>query len=151
MFTQVSVSLSTGMVPHLHFIILPLVPCPFWEVPHLHPIILLLVTCLFQVWDTSVTGPRSLLTGVYSRMGYPPARGCHPPARTGWGTLCSELDGVPAWPGQDGMMGYPPPTPSQDWMGYPAPTSQWDPLCLDRLCCRWYACSGFPHEDFLVI
>ena len=42
-----------GGLPHLHPIILPLVPFPFWGggAPYLHPIILLLVPCPF--WAVS--------------------------------------------------------------------------------------------------
>ena len=46
----VSVCLSVhtqGQVPHLHPIILSLVPCPFWGIPDLHPIILPLAPCHF--------------------------------------------------------------------------------------------------------
>ena len=44
-FTGVCSTLLGGVVPHLHPIILPLVPCPFQEVLHLHPIILPLILC----------------------------------------------------------------------------------------------------------
>ena len=76
-------SLSTnqgggGGLPHLHPIILPLVPCPFWR-------------------GTPATGPRPFPGGtpVLGRMGYPPGQvrmGYHP-AKTGWDT--PSQDGVP--------------------------------------------------------
>ena len=62
-------SVHVGL-PHLHPIILPLVPCHFqWRVPHLHPIILPLVPCSFQgipQYQMGVGVPQE------SRMGYPP-------------------------------------------------------------------------------
>ena len=90
-------------VLHLHPIILPLVPCPFWGggLPHLHPIIFPLVPCPF--WGvpqilvpgqdvgggTLVTGHR--LGWGYSMMGYSPGQGwgTHPPPsdRTADGVL----------------------------------------------------------------
>ena len=112
MFSQMCVCSGEGGgggLPHLHLIILPLVPCPFWGVPHLHPIILPLVPCPF--WGaTPVTGPRSL------------SRGYSTPRLGGGGV---PQDGVPPWPGQDGVP-YPlarsgsgtPPSPSQVRMGY---------------------------------
>ena len=40
------------------------------------------------------------------------------------------------------------PSPHWDWMGVPHPHRE--QLCLDGLCCRWYASCGLPQEDFLV-
>ena len=131
-----------GRVPHLHPIVLPLVPCPSWE-------------------GTPVTGSRSLLGGTpvpgrrypssgqgvpkdrvppgQVRLGYPPARTRVSP----W----PGQDGVPPDPGQDGV---PPrqvrmaPKPGQD--GVPS----LDRLRLNRLCRRRYTSCDFPQKDGLV-
>ena len=74
---------TPGGVPHLHPIILPLVPRPFRgrQVPHIHSIILPLVPCTF--W------------------GYPPSPGMgYPPARSGWGVPLLCWDGLPLQQGQ---------------------------------------------------
>ena len=105
-------------LPHLHPIIFPLVPCPFWGT-HLHPIILPLVICPF--WrDTPVTGPR--------RSEYLSPR---------WGRYPSPRQGRFPHSGQDGV-------PAQPGLGYPFPR---DRLRLDRLCRGRYASFGFPQED----
>ena len=72
MFSQVSVctTFGAGGLPHLHPIILPLVPCPFRGVPH------------SQAGDTLAQGYPPARSG----QGYLPARseiGYPPPARTG--------------------------------------------------------------------
>ena len=61
---------TLGRVPHLHPMILPLVPCPFWGVP------------------------QSLVPGPFLR-GYPSPRQGYPLARSGWDTPQSGQDGVP--------------------------------------------------------
>ena len=157
-----------------------------WGVPHLHPIILPLVPFPFQGTSPShntSTGPMSFLGNPSDwswvpsggRGGTPvPDRGVTPVpsgeipqsqtvpgwvppwpdqdgvplARTGWGTPQPGHDGVAPWQGQDGV------PPGQDWgtpppgqvrLGYPQGR-----LCLGRLCHGWYASCGFPQEDFLV-
>ena len=63
LFSQVSVCpWGGGGVPHLHTIILPLVPCPFWGVPHLHPIIPPLVPVLSAGTPQDRTAERALAT-----------------------------------------------------------------------------------------
>ena len=73
---------------HLHPIILPLVPSPFWRVPHLHPIILPLVPCPFWGYPSDWSQVRAGVPhhGVPPPgMGYPLARDGVPPV-LGWGT-----------------------------------------------------------------
>ena len=113
-------------IPHLHPIILPLVPCSIWEgVPHLHPIILPLVPCSIwegcnhihpiklplvpcPFWGTQVTGTRSLPEGVTLVPG-----GRVPQSQVERGYACPR-EGTP-WSGQVGVPA------SQDRMGYPLP------------------------------
>ena len=116
-FPGVCLSTSIGWYPSSRFFPRSLVPCPFSGVPHLHPIILSLVPCLFlgggstpvtgprslPRGGTSVTGPRSLSRGVpqsqmgilqahtggtQSQMGVPQSQ---MEGTLGWGT--------PPWPG----------------------------------------------------
>ena len=99
---------TRARVPHLHPIILPLVPCPCWGAPHLHPIIISLVKCSF--WGTPVPGlgvPQPQAGGT---------RGCPQPRQKGvpssqdrMGTTGQDRIGVPL---------------SQDRMGYPPPPGQ---------------------------
>ena len=99
-YVFIGVCLLTGGLPHLHPIILPLLPCPFQRVPNLHLIILPLVPCPF--WGVT-----------QDRLGLPPSR-----VRMGY--LLLGRTGVPTWPGQDGV----PPWPGQDEV-----TFHWDKLC----------------------
>ena len=97
-FTGVCLS-TLGGIPHLHPIILPLVPCPFWGypcdwsqvhtwgLPHLHTIILPLVPCPFWGYPSDcpqvLSGPRSFLgplDGILlDRDGYPQLGMGYPP------------------------------------------------------------------------
>ena len=116
----VSVQVRGGVLD-LHYMILPLVPCPFQGegYPHLHPIILLLVPCPCSgVPQWLIPGPLGgypvpgvggtpVLTGaVYPQPGqdevaHSQDRMGYLLAKSGWGT---------PWPGQDGV----PPA----WSGY---------------------------------
>ena len=116
-----------GWLPHLHRMILLLLPCPFVRVVTPSP-----------SRNTS-TGPKSL-----------PGGGGFPVTGSSLG-----LYGIP--PGQDSRIGWgtPPPTrtrrvapPSQYWMECPPPPP--DRLRLDRLCRGRYGSCGFPQEDFFA-
>ena len=98
LFSQLCRS-TPGGEPHLHPIILPHIPCPFWR-------------------GTPVTGPSSL-PGGYPKMGYPPARDgvplardVAPPAKSGWRVPQDEVHPGQGWGTPKARDGVP---PSQGW------------------------------------
>ena len=121
-----------GGVPHLHAIILPLVPCPFggypsdwsqvpsWGLPH---------SCSWLGQDRW-----------YPKMGYTPIQGwgTPQPGRDGgggtWDGVPPSRNGIPNWPGQDEGRGYPPArdgVPLGDRTAYGV-LDTWRAVCLLR-------------------
>ena len=163
-----------GVLPHLHPIIFPLVPCPFWGVtpspPHNTS-----TGSMSLLGGIPVSGPRSLLRGVpQSQMkGYPSPRSRVPtgqdgggtpsppgqdgvpssqdrmryiPTRTGWGTSLPTRTG---WgtlqPGQDAV------PPSQDRMRYLPARTGWGyppPPPQNRLGLDWLRCGRYSSCGF---
>ena len=108
MFSQACVCLGGGEgLPHLHPIILPLVPCPFWGY---------LISIQYFHWSHIPSGvpqvgvPQSQLGGTPVHDGVPSSQvWLVPSARTGWGTPQPGLRYLP-----------PPPQTCYAWTGYAA-------------------------------
>ena len=117
-FQFVSSHPERGRVPHLHPIILPLVPCPFWRGTPVIGLRSLSVGYPSPRWGvTQVPPPQSGQDGVppsQVTMGYPVARMGYPCLGLGYPILARGYPIVTPWPDQDedtppGQDGVPPP------------------------------------------